>query len=99
MLKFIGRKFEKSKNLSFVLDKDKKLYLDGKLISFDLIKSKIEEHRNEILLDGSSTSKLQALIAADELTPHGAVIKLIDSVRSNGINEFAINVEKTVSTK
>jgi biopolymer transport protein ExbD len=36
---------------------------------------------------------LAALIAADKATPHGTVIKLIDTVRKAGISDFAINVE------
>ena len=37
--------------------------------------------------------KVQATIAADQSTPHGAVIQLIDSVRKNGVSDFAINVD------
>ena len=43
--------------------------------------------------DNNESLKLQALIGADQETPHGKVIKLIDTVRKNGISDFAINVE------
>ena len=39
------------------------------------------------------TLKLQALIGADQKTPHGQVVRLIDKVRQGGISDFAINVE------
>jgi biopolymer transport protein ExbD len=34
-----------------------------------------------------------AVISADEATPHGAVIKLMDALRQAGLTRFALNVE------
>lgn len=76
-----------STNLAFVLDKDSKLFLDGTELSFDSVGAAIDAKRNE------STNVLQALIAADEATPHGTVIKIIDLVRQHGIVDFALNIE------
>ena len=78
-----------SKNLAFALDREGVLYLDGNVIEYDRLKSLIEQVR---LAAGSDVS-LQALITADAETSHGNVVKLIDAVRKNGINDFAINVE------
>ena len=75
-----------SKNLSFVIDKDENVFLNGAATTFDALASLIE-------IEKSKGSALQALISADQMTPHGAVIKLIDAIRKNGITEFAINVE------
>ncbi len=36
----------------------------------------------------------QAVISADKEVPHGKVIAVIDSVKSNGINKFAISIDK-----
>ena len=77
------------KNLAFALDKDSKLYLDGKPILYSDIVPLIAEIREK----NSKKIDIQALIAADEKTPHGEVVKLIDMVRKNGISDFAINVE------
>lgn len=77
-----------AKNLSFVLDKESKLYLNGNQITYDEVEAKIK-----IELAKDAPGPLQALIAADRDTPHGAVIKLIDTVRKNGITDFAINVQ------
>ncbi len=76
-----------SKNLAFVLDKDENLFLNGAAVSFDNLAQLIGDERAKKQQD------LQALISADRETPHGAVIKLIDAIRKNGITEFAINVE------
>ncbi|MEZ4743691.1 MAG: biopolymer transporter ExbD [Bdellovibrionota bacterium] len=77
-------------NMAFLLDKDSKLFLDGKPVSYDEIGEKI---RGVIAIGEASAKNPQAMITADERTPHGAVVKLIDTVRKNGIKEFAINVE------
>ena len=74
------------RNIAFVLDKESNLYLDGTATSFPAMEEVLKEK-----LEGGE--KLQALIAADEGTPHGTVIKLIDVIRKNGITDFAINVE------
>jgi biopolymer transport protein TolR len=74
-------------NLAFVLDKDAKLFLDGAEISFDAVGPLIEAKKLE------TTNTLQALIAADQATPHGAVVKIIDLVRKFGIVDFALNIE------
>jgi biopolymer transport protein ExbD len=76
-----------SVNLAFVLDKDAKLYLDGKELSFEAVGAAIEEKRKE------TSAAIQALIAADQATPHGAVVRIIDVVRKHGIVDFALNVE------
>lgn len=77
-------------NMAFTLDSESKLYLDGDAITYDEIAEKIQEFKAK----GSQENKNpQALITADQNTPHGAVVKLIDTVRKNGITDFAINVE------
>ncbi len=83
-----GATLEKVKNLAFVIDADSNLFLNGDAITFEQIPGLIETERNK-----EAKGDLQALIAADEAVPHGMVVKLIDSVRKNGITDFAINVE------
>lgn len=83
-----GANLEKVKNLAFVIDKNSNLFLNGDAIGFDEIGDRIASEK-----DKDAKGDLQALIAADEATPHGAVVKLIDAVRKNGITDFAINVE------
>jgi len=78
----------KSKNLAFVLDAKSQLYLDGKAISFDEVAARIQEEQAK-----ANGAALNAIISADKETPHGAVVKLIDTVRKHGITDFAINVE------
>ncbi|MCX6130906.1 MAG: biopolymer transporter ExbD [Proteobacteria bacterium] len=74
------------KNLGFSIDKESKIFLDGKAISYAELPSLIAERKK-------ANPDVQALISADVKTPHGDVVKLIDMVRRNGILNFAINVE------
>lgn len=40
--------------------------------------------------------ELQAMISADKETPHGMVIRVIDTVKGTGVKRFAINIEKEI---
>lgn len=76
-------------NLGFALDEASQLYLDGEAVSYAEVKKRIDEEK-------SAGKKLQALISADQKTPHGAVIKLMDEVRKHGVTDIAFNVEVEV---
>ena len=78
-------------NLGFAIDKDSRLYLDGKPSDYAAVKERVEKEKAE-------GKKLQALISADSKTPHGAVIKLMDEVRKHGITDIAFNVDVEVTT-
>ena len=86
-----GEELSSTKNLAFALDAKSKLYLDGKPISYSEITISIAKIREQ---NKTKKVELQALIAADQKTPHGEVVKLIDMIRKNGITDFAINVEQ-----
>ncbi|SMF39597.1 ExbD/TolR family protein [Pseudobacteriovorax antillogorgiicola] len=72
--------------LTFTIDRNSVIYVDGKAVNEAGLASIVKSKKAE-------DPKIQATIAADQSTPHGAVIKLIDLVRKNGITDFAINVE------
>jgi len=42
---------------------------------------------------GEQASQETAIISADQATPHGIVIKLMDGLRQAGLTRFALNVE------
>lgn len=83
-----GENIATTKNLAFVVDKESKLYLDGQPVMLEDITARIVSERQ-----ANPDITLQALISADTETPHGTVVKLIDTVRKNGITDLAINVE------
>lgn len=77
-----------TKNMGFTLDAQGQLYLDGQPIEFKDIPDRISAFKKD-----SPQASINAVIAADQATPHGLVVKLIDTVRKHGITDFAINVE------
>ena len=83
-----GESTATTKNLAFVIDKESKMYLDGQPVEIKEITGRIAAERK-----ANPDVSLQALISADTSTPHGTVVRLIDTVRKNGITDLAINVE------
>ncbi len=77
-----------SLTVAFVLDAEGRLAMAGKPVEFAELAGKIAEEKAK-----AGDKGISAVIAADTKTPHGFVIKLIDNIRKNGINDFAINVE------
>ncbi len=72
-----------------VLTKKGQIFLNGKISDRDHIKE---------FIDNKSTNKksLQAIISADEGARHGEVVSIIDFIRKNGVENFAISVETDV---
>ena len=85
-----GENNDKTKNLAFVLDAKSQLYLDGQPVAIEQVPELIKQEQTK-----AGNVPLNAVISADKETPHGTVIKLIDTVRKHGITDFAINVESS----
>ena len=58
-----------------------------------------EEIRAYVLRTLPSEPKLQAVIVADKGVSYGKVIALIDLVKRNGVNAFALNIERASPEK
>lgn len=76
--------------LTFVLDKEGKLYVDGEETSLDAARIAV---RAAVQKDKDS----KAIISADKACSHGQVVDVIDLVKSEGLTKFAINIEKDAS--
>ncbi len=73
--------------LTFNISKDNRFFLNGK----EIIESEIlAATQAQVAKDPN----IQAVIAADQDTPHGIVIKIIDLVKQAGVSKFAISTEK-----
>lgn len=73
--------------LSIVLDKDRKLYLNGDPTDETALASACEKAAEK-------DKNTQAIIAADHRVYHGDVIRVIDLVRTHGLDRFALNVKR-----
>ena len=84
--------------ITYTLDEEtgeKKLYLNGEISTEPQVRAHI---KTEIQ---SGKKDMQAIIAADKAVSHGEVIHLIDLVKQEGIEKFALNIDSstTVSTE
>jgi biopolymer transport protein TolR len=75
--------------LTFVLDKDGTLYVDGEPTSFEVARRQV---RDAVKQDKDA----RAIISADKALSHGQVVEVIDLVKTEGLVKFAINIEKDV---
>jgi len=72
--------------LSIVIGSKGELFLNGEEATEDSIIRRCQEISKK-------DKDAQAIIAADKRTSHGAVVRIIDLVRLNGVRRFAINIE------
>lgn len=72
--------------LSFSLDKEGQLAWNQDKITWEELAKRLQGL-------GERTAEQTALISADQATPHGIVIRLMDALRSAGLTRFALNVE------
>ena len=80
------------KPMPFALDKEGKLYLDGKVITLDEVGPLIAAEKAK-----KPGTALSATISADAATPYALVIKIIDVIRKNEIIDFALTTDPTTT--
>jgi biopolymer transport protein ExbD len=73
--------------LSIVVSSDGELFLNGEPTTLEAIGARCREV-------SKTTPDAQAIIAADAKTMHGNVVRIIDTVKTNGVKSFAINIDK-----
>lgn len=73
--------------LNIVLDREGKVFVDGVESDIDGLKRKVAEAVEK-------DKEARAIISADKMAFHGAVVHIIDTIKGAGIAHFAINIEK-----
>jgi len=73
--------------LNLVLTLDGQLHLDGRSIDH----AQLAKH---VAAQAKRKQDLQAVISADTRIDYGQVIKVIDTVKQNGVKSFALNIER-----
>jgi biopolymer transport protein ExbD len=71
--------------LAISLDKDGKLFLDGKELTLAELQQRTHDARVK-------DPELRAVIAADGAARHQNVISIVDTLRKEGVYRFALNV-------
>lgn len=72
--------------LNFTVSKEGQVHWEKDPVDWDTIAKRVAEI-------AAKNPEQTALISADEATPHGTVVKLMDTLRMAGLTKFALNVE------
>ncbi len=78
-----AKEVRQEKEMNVIISKDKKIYLNDELLSLSLLSGRLKE-----ALEKGSKSLL--IIKADELVPHGLVVKVMDVAKKTGVETLAI---------
>jgi len=77
----------KDKNISILISQDGSTYIDGNLMTeealTDFVKVKVAQNPD-----------VMAMISADQNSMHGAVVRIMDLIKSLGVKKFGISIEK-----
>lgn len=83
-----SKEMAREQELTVVIAKDKKIYFDNELVSLPLL-----SHRLRTSMQTGKDKKNILIIKADELAPHGAVVRVMDLGKKLGIETLAIATE------
>lgn len=78
-----AKEIRQEKELAVIISKNKKIYLNEELVSLSLLPDRL----NKALKEGN---KPILIIKADELVPHGLVVKIMDIAKKTGVETLAI---------
>ena len=76
--------------VNLVITKEREIYLDGDPVSEAEAGAQIRDRVGK-------TPDLQVVISADRKLPYGVVVTFIDFIKGNGVQAFALNIEKEVA--
>ncbi len=77
---------------AFTLTKEGDLLWDTEKLSWEGFSKKLAER-------GPALEQETAIISADKETPHGIVVRLMDTLRQAGLSRFALNVDSAPGSK
>jgi biopolymer transport protein ExbD len=75
------------KTLAVMIQKDGKVFVDGAETSEAALINKIQTYEGK-------KEDLQVIIGADTSSMHGAVIRVLDILKTNGVSKFAFEIDK-----
>lgn len=83
---------ETKKTLTFQITKSGEYLMDGEATTLDTIGGVVAGRADD-------NPELRAVIAADKGVAYGRVVDLIDTIKQNGLDQFALNIEKKAGEK
>jgi biopolymer transport protein ExbD len=85
----MGEASHKITPLNFVISKEGKLTWNQESIDWSVLPRRLQSEKEKLTADQNQT----VMISADEATPHGTVIRLMDQLKQSGLSRFAISVQ------
>lgn len=73
--------------LGIAVNRDGNILLQGQLIEDEALKQAVKEAL-------AQSADAQAIIAADVEVPYGRVVRVIDLLKTSGLNRFAVQIER-----
>ncbi|MFN0064126.1 MAG: ExbD/TolR family protein [Myxococcaceae bacterium] len=73
--------------VNVVMDKQGQLFFDGALVTEAELATKVKESLDK-------DPQTRAIISADQAVNYGLVMRLIDTVKGQGVAKFALNIQK-----
>ncbi|WP_338634888.1 biopolymer transporter ExbD [Spirobacillus cienkowskii] len=87
-----AEKLENQKTFNISIDKNGSIMLDGKIVAIEQLK---EIAKNAILLK----QKIVAMISADKSAEYNSVVTVMDALRTEGVSDFALQLDPIVQKK
>ncbi|MBI3534558.1 MAG: biopolymer transporter ExbD [Deltaproteobacteria bacterium] len=84
--------------LQFIITQGGDIFWGSEKMDWSLLVKRLAEQKN-LYTNQSAQTAQTAMISADEKTPHGLVIKLMDLLRQSGLSRFALSVEQGVKSE
>jgi biopolymer transport protein ExbD len=78
---------KKSSSVGVAITKEGQVLLNGELVEDEGFEARLKNY-------AASAPETQFLISADAEAKHGDVVRVIDRLKSNGLESFALQVEK-----
>jgi biopolymer transport protein ExbD len=77
--------------LAVVINKKEQILLNGEIISLQDLSARIKKSLSE---NSEVSQETQAIISADIELPYGKVVRIIDIIKTAGLEKFALQIEK-----
>ena len=81
-----GKSLEEPPTFAIVFDENQKVFVNGQPFAWEAFRAEVRRRKAE-------NAKTQAVISASAKLRYGAVMRLIDAIRMDGVERYALNIE------
>ena len=81
-----GRNLEEPPTFAIVYDAKEQIYVNGDAMTWEAFRADVRKRKAE-------NDKVQAVISAAKELSYGRVMRLIDAIRVDGVDRYALNID------